>query len=213
MATVGRSNVRAGTNGSAHPTRERLLATTVELLTQQLGEHVTADLVLAESGVSRGSMYHHFRDFPDLVDHAYVRIFATHVDDSIAQLTEVLAGARSRDELLAGLARVTALTQSSGLISNRTWRLWVLANASRRPEMHELLAAEQQRLTDALAGLVRRAQDAGWYRRELDPEVVAVFVQAYTLGKVVDDITARPVNPEAWESMIMAIIEQLFIER
>jgi hypothetical protein len=61
---------------------------------------------------------------------------------------------------------------------------------------------EQQRLTDALADLVREAQVKGWFRSDFPPHVVAVFVQAYTLGRVLDEIAESPVDNTEWVAFI-----------
>ena len=33
-----------------------------------------------------------------------------------------------------------------------------------------------------------------------------MFVQAYTLGKAVDDITPNPVDPDAWDCLVNTVI-------
>ena len=37
----------------------------------------------------------------------------------------------------------------------------------------------------------------------------AVFIQAYTLGRVVDDISAEKVDPEKWKDLIHEVIDAL----
>jgi len=39
-----------------------------------------------------------------------------------------------------------------------------------------------------------------------------VFIQAYTLGKIIDDISEDPVNQEAYEALINTIIKEVFIK-
>lgn len=189
-----------------HPTSAALLRTAVGLLDERSPDDVTVDLVLTTSGVSKGSLYHHYRDFNDLLDHAQVARFAELVDASIEMLSAVIATATTQQECYDGLVAVTAATQGSATERARALRVWTLGQAGLRPSMRAALGAEQQRLTDALADLARQAQGRGWLRRDLDPAVVAVFIQAYTLGKAVDDVTPSQVDQQAWNGLVNDVI-------
>jgi hypothetical protein len=79
--------------------------------------------------------------------------------------------------------------------------------------MRTALGAEQQRLTDALTALARQAQDNDWFTHDLDPAAIAVFIQAYTLGKAVDDVAPRHVDQQAWEHLVNTIIATVFMGR
>jgi len=68
------------------------------------------------------------------------------------------------------------------------------------------LAVEQQRLTDALADLIREAQAKGWGSTDFDPHVIAVFVQAYTLGRVLDEISESPIDNDQWVALIDHVV-------
>ncbi|MEO0024097.1 MAG: hypothetical protein RL196_538 [Actinomycetota bacterium] len=194
-----------------HPTRDALVDTVVRLLETHQPQELTLDLVLKESGISHGSLYHHFGAFPNLIDHAIVARFSGYVDRSIELLTEAAVHAQTRDALLASLKFVTERTQGSELKVIRAYRMEALAQGNLRPEFGALLGAEQQRLTDAIADLVRDAQAKGLYRPELDPVVVAVFIQSYTIGRAVDDVTPEHMSQDAWNDLINKIIENVLV--
>jgi AcrR family transcriptional regulator len=194
-----------------HPTSVALLQTAVALLDERAPDEVTVELVLSTSGVSKGSLYHHYRDFNDLLDRAQVSRFGRLVDASIAMLTEVVTTAATREEFYAGLVSVTAATQGSATAGSRALRIWTLAQAALRPTMRTALGTEQQRLTDSLTDLAREAQEKGWFRADLDPAAVAVFIQAYTLGKAVDDVAPQHVDQRAWESLVNTVVATVFL--
>lgn len=194
-----------------HPTRDALVNTVVRLLETHQPQELTLDLVLKESGISHGSLYHHFGAFPNLIDHAIVARFSSYVDRSIELLTEAAVHAQTRDALLASLKFVTERTQGPELRLVRAYRMEALAQGNLRPEFGALLGAEQQRLTDAIADLVRDAQAKGLYRPELDPVVVAVFIQSYTIGRAVDDVTPEHMSQDAWNDLINKIIENVLV--
>ena len=193
-----------------HPTRALLIDLAVAELENQMPEEVTVDAIVSASGLTKGAIYHHFTDFAELIEAALVVRFARYVDDSIATLSQVATSARSRGEVLASMAAITAVTQDPSRKTVRFARAHVLSLASRNPRLGEALAAEQLRLTDALADLITNAQQQGWFNREFDPRAAAVLIQAYTLGRIVDDITTEPVDPAEWQRLIMRVIERVF---
>ena len=52
-----------------------------------------------------------------------------------------------------------------------------------------------------------RAKEQGLVKKSLDPKVAAVFIQAYTFGKIVDDMSEAPVNSNDWVDWIMSILD------
>jgi hypothetical protein len=68
-----------------------------------------------------------------------------------------------------------------------------------------LLSVEQERLTNTLVDAVEVAKEKGWIRKDLDSRAIAVFLQAYTLGRAVDDVAITKVEPEAWNTLIRAV--------
>ena len=195
---------------SIHPTKERLILTTVELMGGEHPDKVHVDQVLAESGISKGSLYHHFQDFSDLIESALIYRFSANVDRNIDAITNLVTSARSREEFFRGLGQVTAMTQGAELAPIRFERARALGIAGNSDRFRVKLGAEQQRVTDALTDLFREAQSKGWMNSEFDPRAAAVFIQSYTLGKVVDDVTPDPMSHEAWIALIGRITERVF---
>lgn len=208
MARLIRSQARAPQG--EHPTRTMFIDVAVAQLEDRLPEEVTIDSILNEAGLTKGALYHHFSDFAELVEIALVVRFALFVDESIASLTAMATSAQSRDEVLAGMAVITAETQRPDRKHIRFARAHVLTLASGNPRLAEKLAAEQLRLTNALTVLIADAQQRSWFSKDFDPQAGAVLIQAYTLGRIVDDITTAPVDPKAWEQLIARLIKRVF---
>jgi AcrR family transcriptional regulator len=193
-----------------HPTRERLIEVAVELLGTKGPGEINVDEVLSISGISKGSLYHHFTDLADLVDEALAYRFAHYVDLSIASILPIVAEAKSREEIFKGIALITEATQSPDFRPNRIERVQTVGRAARNPHLQELLNAEQRRLNGALADLIREGQIRGWFSREFDAMSAAVLIQAYTLGRALDDITEPHLDPHKWTSLIHRLVEKTF---
>jgi AcrR family transcriptional regulator len=195
---------------SLHPTKQTLLDTVVELLNSKVPAEINSEEVLEISGISKGSLYHHYADFSELIEQALIVRFAHYVDASIAALSQVLRTAKSKTQLFEGLKQVTRHTQSEKMKDGRYERLGSMATAIRSPRMQLALGAEQERLTEALADLFRESQERGWGNKDFQPRVIAVMVQAYTMGKIVDDITPTHMDSENWALLIDTFLERIF---
>lgn len=196
---------------SSHPTRDRLIATMVELLDGDDPEHITAEQVLTLSGISKGSLYHHFDDFEDLIEAGLVFRFSRTVDESILGLTEMITHVSTKEELLEALKLFTKDSQDP---SRRPYRLERARAAGMTFSSHRFqvtLGEEQQRLTEAFTDLFTEVQNRGWSRPGVDPMAAAVFVQAYTIGRLIDDISPEKISPEHWNTLIEMVIENVFL--
>jgi AcrR family transcriptional regulator len=187
---------------TSNPTRDALLASAVELIEANSLEEVTIDMVLENSEVSRGSLYYHFTDFADLLEQALITEFSRSIDESILSLQTAIATSNSPDEFRAAMKRLTRATQTRDRADRRMERIVVFATSNSSEQFRAQLSAEQRRLTDAQTNLVRAAQDREWVRPELDAQAIAVLIQAYSLGRVVDDLDPEPVDEAAWIALI-----------
>ena len=191
-----------------HPTKEALINTVVVMLNETPPHGITIESVLEKSGISRGSLYHHFVDYQELIEAAQVRRYAAYIDGSIALLSSILQGTKTRDEMVVRVREVTRISQS--MQANRIDRAHTIAAALASDRMREMLSVEQARLTAWIADLYREVLERGWGNPALDPASVGIMIQAYTFGRIVDDISAEPVDPEKWLDLITTILETVF---
>jgi hypothetical protein len=87
----------------------------------------------------------------------------------------------------------------------RSERHRILGMAGSNARFGAMLAVEQERLTVTLMDAITVAQEKGWVRADLDPRAIAVFLQAYTLGRTVDDVAENHLYPEAWTALIKVV--------
>jgi AcrR family transcriptional regulator len=195
-----------------HPTKTALIEATRELLESHPRKEISTEQILTKSGISKGSLYHHFEDLEELIEAAILLRYTEWVDGSIEAITQVLRAVKSPDDVYNSLVAITKQTQSPARKPDRVYRAEVLGAAASSPRLAKNLGAEQQRLTDALADLVRETQAKGFFHEDIDPQVLAVFIQAYTFGKVVDDYSENPMNPDNWNALINDFLKKTLLK-
>ena len=195
-----------------HPTKNALIEATRELMETHARKDISSDQILTKSGISKGSLYHHFEDLEELLEAAMLLRYTEWVDASIEAITQVLRAVKSPDDVYNRLVFITEQTQDPKRRSDRIYRAEVIGAAASSARLAKKLGVEQQRLTDALADLVRETQEKGFFHKEIDPCVLAVFIQAYTFGKVVDDFSDSPINPENWNALINDFLKKTLLK-
>lgn len=180
----------------------RLLDTTVELLETESLDAVTMAMVLERSGISHGSLYHHFEDFPDLVEQAVVRRYVRRLQDS-NQAIAALLDSSDADDFRRRAEELFVQSNDQARRHYRMDRVEVLGALRGRSRLQESIARAQQDITDELEGYYREFQQCGWMKSEIDAQALAVLTQALILGRVVDDVADRHLDPDQWTAIAL----------
>ena len=166
------------------------------------------DDILAKTGVSRGSLYYHFGDRQGLVDAADLELYARRARADVAALTGLIDRASTPDELLEAARALTEQTQSPARRANRIERARLVGQIG-CGRFAARLEAVQHTLNAAFAEAIARAQAKGLITPDHDPLALAVFIQAYTMGRVLGDLDSEPVDPAAWNALIGDVLDAL----
>ena len=185
-----------------HPTKVRLTEVAAALIDEHGSQGFTVEQLLEKSNISKGSLYHHFEDFHDVIRQAQVMRFARYVEEDIQALTAVLLVSSSREDMFDRLDLISRATHDAARSVRRADRIEILAGARHSEKMKNALAPTQAHLTGAIADLVREMKAKDFISEDLDPTAVAVFIQAYSLGLIVNDVSNEQVDLEKWHSLI-----------
>lgn len=74
------------------------------------------------------------------------------------------------------------------------------------PRFKGALAEAQTQATARIANVIQRAQNQGLVRQQVNPKVFAVFIQSYSLGRIVDDISTDPITSSDWSDFINKLL-------
>jgi AcrR family transcriptional regulator len=190
-------------------TRNRVLAVALDQLESGGEAAVRIDEIRDRSGVSIGSIYHHFGDREGVIAAAQLRRFARFAESEIAVLSDIVVRSADVDEFRTAVRRLTLDARSAARTERRWGRIGVLASTIGRDDLRADIMQVQTRLTDGFAAHVAQGQARGFFRSDLDARAIAAFVEAYSLGFSLNDIDARGVDEAAWESVVWAMLDAL----
>jgi AcrR family transcriptional regulator len=194
-----------------HPTAIELVKTVELLLNLKRADEITTEEVLKQSGISKGSLYHHFADLPDLIETTLIYRYSKWIDLSIQRMSALLNTAKTPKALKEALFQITFATQKDSLKDMRIERARIFAEAQNNERLSEKLVTETERMTTSLEDLVREVIGRKLFKPNLNARAIAVFIQAYTMGVLVNDFTNHKVSFEDWTSLINQIIGEVFI--
>ena len=194
-----------------HATKQLLLDTVLVMLETLNPGSITSEQVLAKARVSTGSLYHHFEDFPDLLEQALCIEYEKFTERTIELLFMANEQATTLQEWAEGVQGARRISHGPLYSRNRTLRVWAVAQASLSERMKLKLGQAQDRLNQKFMEFVSTAQEIGWVPLELNPFAVGVFVQAYSFGSVIDDIAITPLGDVEWIRILDLVTQKTFV--
>ena len=193
-------------------TREKLIATVVAMLEDRSPEDLRVEEVLEVSGISTGSLYHHFDDFGHLVETALIRRYVEVLETAADLIEEVFVQMLTGDDLRLAAAVAVRRFAEFNAPEVRFERARILGMCETHPRMREALGEAQQAATDRITTLFEAEQQgSGRVTRDLDARTLAVFIQSYALGRIVDDIVPNPMDQEQWLNLIETLTTKVIL--
>lgn len=196
---------------------ESTVATVIEATIRAIeagGEaSVRIDDILNETGISKGSLYHHFGGREGLIAAARVTQFSRFVAEDAKNIRDTLTKTNTIEEFIAATSSLVELGDNLERERARHNRLSVIASSYGRPDLRDSLALQQHSHTETIAEAVRYGQQRGWIRSDVDARALAVFVQGYNLARVLLDIDTEPVSSSDWDHVVRVALGSFFNTR
>lgn len=193
--------------GEIHPTRDLIVETAATIMKQKGVGALHIDDILQQTGLSRGALYHHFKNVDEIIESALLATYAEGINANIEFVRNVLASSKTLQDFRKGIFEANVMyVRNEPLRDLRKLRAHAMATTATAPVLRDALAQEQQRLTDEYIIVITQAQKNGWVRTSLDPLALATFIQAYSFGVIIDDVSESHVDADKW----IAIIEEFY---
>lgn len=178
---------RKNANGSA--TMQTLIDFGIAELTLNGSVNFNLETVLRESGVARGSLYHHFGSRHGLIVHCEAIMLKDSLKIENETIRTLIESGKSGEELFEMLAFVTRLNGTDALREQRKRRIRTLAASVEDPTLLALIAESQIKGSDFLTESFAIAQEKGLIAPRAPLDAVVYLMQAMALGRILADIT------------------------
>ena len=191
-----------------HPTRRILIDSTSALLDKFPVTEITSDQVLYESGVSKGSMYHFFSDFNQLLEETQVERFRYWADSLISNIEITFSKVDSLPALKDALSKVMSTkfcpTQKESGIEN--FRALGIASGIERFGCE--MASIQDRISFALNSSIGLAiANIPNAPKKITSEKLTLLVELWICGQSIGHFHKTPVESEQWCELTNSILD------
>lgn len=188
---------------------ETLLQFGIEELSQSGPINFNLENVLRESGVSRGSLYHHFGSRHGLISYCQAHELKQTLKAENEGIRFLIENGQNGRQLFDALASVIRTLGSEKNIQQRQQRIRSLATSTDDESLRTLLAESQITGSQFLVDSYQLAVDKGFMKPRIDLEGLVQLTQGMFLGRALVDITQDESLSHSVNEAAIAALEYL----
>jgi len=194
----------------ARDTVQRLICATDEIMRASGESAVRIQEISEKTGISIGSIYHHFRDRDGLIRATYAHNYARVVEADIPLVRNFVSNITDTRELSGRYPEMVEFLMDH--ISNQSAleRAAIVGTSAGRPLMQAELAKVQHQLSASATEVMQIAADRGMLKPHLDPRASAMVVLGLLLGRAIAELDTDPVSDEDWVKAALSATGGLF---
>lgn len=174
-----------------------IIDATIRRLEESGEASVNVKEISAETGVSYGAIYHHFKDRDGLIRAAQFERLRRQPGGDVLAFGSALDSHHDIVDFVSHIRTIASSIADPQRAKVRLVRSSVISSSLNNAELREALIELESDVMDQLATLVQRAQVIGIADPTLDPRAVAVYIEALSYGIVLMEFMANPPSPDA----------------
>ncbi len=194
------------------PTAVRILDAAKALIEEHGEAGLRMNDLVDQSGTTVGSIYHFYGSREGVIEavraEQFRQVLATNgTQRDVQELVDALNAVQDRGELV-GLATTFLTRFFTDQAAEELWQTFeIIGSARLRPGLRQAVIDVQTRLNSDYAQVIAVLQEKGLIRSELDARTLAVFIQAFVVGRLLGLMDeAEPLTKEKW-----AVVVQHFL--
>lgn len=165
----------------------------------------------AQTGVSIGSIYHHFGDRDGLIRATYVHNFASNIQQDIARAKRFMAKMHSTEEIARHYDEMLRFLVEHFKHVPADKRANIIGNTTGRPLLRAALAEVQHELTEQLTEVMELLQERKMLKPHLSPRAAAVMTLGMLHGRIIAEVDTSPVSDLEWNRAMISAFGGLFV--
>ena len=190
------------------PDLHEIVEKTIVLLERDGAVGFRIEDLIAQTGISKSSLYLHFGDRDGLIavalESAFARDVRVNVDGAIAIFSKV----KTKKQMQQAIP--TLVDAALNLRNDARWqRVMVLSSARHRQDLLKRISDSQMMFNSALEEIVRDKQQLGIIRNDLDAREIGVLIQAAIFGRIFRDLDPKmkDENLTNWRKVLISLYE------
>ena len=190
------------------PDLHEIVEKTIVLLERDGAVGFRIEDLIAQTGISKSSLYLHFGDRDGLIavalESAFVRDVRANVDAAIAIFSKV----KTKKQMQQAIP--TLVDAALNLRNDARWqRVMVLSSARHRQDLLKRISDSQIMFNSALEEIVRDKQQLGIIRNDLNAREIGVLIQAAIFGRIFRDLDPKmkDANLKNWRKVLISLYE------
>lgn len=194
----------------AHETIQLLISATDRVIRGNGEAAVRIQDISAETGISVGSIYHHFGDRDGLIRATQVHQFADTVRSDMPRVKRFMENMHSTEEIADRYDEMLNFIKSHFSHQSALERIAVIGNTAGRPLMMDQLIAAQTELIDSATEALTPLHERGLFKDHLTARSVSVIILGTLMGRSVSELDASAVSDEAWARAMLSAFSGMF---
>jgi AcrR family transcriptional regulator len=200
---------QARKNANGMSTMDTLVHFGMEELKRSGSIDFNLENVLRESGVARGSLYHHFGSRHGLIAHCEAQMLKESLKSENELIRVLIESGKNGEELFTMLSTFILSMGSDAMTEQRGRRIRTLAAAVEDPALRTMLAESQMKGSKYLSESYEMAKQMGFIDPLVDTDTIVYLTQAMFLGRVLVDITENPQLSDSINEAIVLVLRTL----
>ena len=180
-----------------------IIEATIALLERDGEAAVRIADICRETGVSYGTIYHHFGDRDGLIRAAQFTRLRRQPSADIDAFGAAAATIDTTDDFIGAIVAICTNMAAANRGPVRLVRTSVLASTVGRPDLTSPVVDLENQIMEDLVAVIERAQASGMADPNVDPLALAAYLSAVSYGLVLTEFWHRRPDPELLADVLL----------